>query len=57
MPKKKDPRLRAQAQPPQRQFFDSAEYEVQRAQAKSTLQKKEITTQQSLKPHVGLGQK
>ncbi|KAH8603361.1 hypothetical protein ERJ75_001829400 [Trypanosoma vivax] len=33
MPKKKDPHLRNLQQPQQRQFFDSADYEVRRYQA------------------------
>ncbi|KEG14840.1 hypothetical protein DQ04_00281030 [Trypanosoma grayi] len=32
MPKKRDPRLRGVQQPPQKQFFDSADYEVRKQQ-------------------------
>jgi hypothetical protein len=35
MPKKKDPRLRGLQAPPPREFFDSAEYEVQKHRAQN----------------------
>jgi hypothetical protein len=35
MPKKKDPRLRNLQAPPPREFFDSAEYEVQKHRAQN----------------------
>lgn len=35
MPKKKDPRLRELQAPPKKEFFDSAEYEIQKHATKN----------------------